>query len=282
MPAFSIITVCRDHADGLGRTHAGLAVQSFRDFEWLVQDGASRDGTVALLSALRNPRPDWRSAPDAGPFDAMNRAMARAAGGYLLFLNAGDSLAAPDTLAVLAGAVAGMPPPDLLYGDAWEETPAGWRRKRARSHRLAWYGLVTHHPAIVYRRAALAGLTYPTTWRIAADYAFTLEALRRARAVHRLGVPLCRVEAPGLSHREAALGRAEQARIRREILGLPRAAVAAVGAVQSGTQVLRRHCPGLYARLRFRGGNAPAQPDLPVVEGARQGEVEAGAAVKEP
>ncbi len=258
-PAVSVITVCRDHIGGLWRTHASLASQAWQDFEWLVQDGASRDGTVALLPDLCQPRPDWRSEPDAGPFDAMNRALARATGTHVLFLNAGDTLAAPETLAILGAAAGQVPAPDLVYGHAWEETAAGWRLKRARSHRLAWYGLFTHHPAIAYRRAAIAGLAYPARYRIAADYAFTLLALNRARHVRRLAVPLCRVEVPGLSAREAALGRAEQARIRREILALSGPAHGLVTAAQSVAFALRRRWPGLYARLRF-GRRRPPEP----------------------
>ncbi|NBC31978.1 MAG: glycosyltransferase [Alphaproteobacteria bacterium] len=252
-PWLAVLTVCRQDRAGLARTHEGLAAQSRRDFAWLVQDGGSTDGTPDLLEALRDPAPDWQSIADGGPFDGMNRLLARAAGRFVLFLNAGDTPADAGTFARLAAALAEAPEPDLLYGDAWEETPAGWALKRARSHRRAWAGLFTHHQAIVYRRALVADLRYPTEYRIAADYAFTLDALARAALIRRVEWPVCRFAAGGLSQRLARLGRREQALVRREKLGIPMPVDALITSGQAASLALRRYLPGLYARLRYRG-----------------------------
>lgn len=258
-PLFSVITVCLNRRDGLALTHASLARQTCQDVEWVVQDGGSKDGSGALLSCLDGPAPCCCTGTDRGLYDAMNRALERAQGEYVLFLNAGDELAGPDTLARLADELAGDPAPDLVYGDAWEETGQGWRLKRARDHRTAaWYGMFTHHQAILYRRAALGSLRFRTRYRIAADYAFTLEALAEARTIRRVAFPLCRFAADGESQRQAALGRQEQARIRRDLLGLSRPAVVAVAAVQRAALALRRAWPGLYGRLRYGAGPRPA------------------------
>lgn len=251
-PLLSIVTVCRNHRDGLARTHASLAAQRWRGFEWLVQDGGSTDGGLDLLAGLADPAPLLESGPDDGIYDAMNRGLARATGDYVLFLNAGDAIAEAGTLSRLAVALRDAPPPDLLYGDAYEKGEGGWQRKRARETKWLWYGMICHHPAILYRRAVLAGLTYDRRYRVAADYAFTLEALGRARTVRRLAVPICRVEPAGLSAREAARGRREQARIRRALLGQSWLESEAVALLQRGALGLRTGLPGLYDRLRFR------------------------------
>jgi len=256
-PLLAVLTVCRDDRPGLLRTHAGLAAQHWRGFAWLVQDGGSRDGTTALLSTLRDPAPDWQSSPDDGPFDGMNRLLQRAAGRFLLFLNAGDAPAEATSFARLAAALAETPQPDLLYGDAWEGTAGGWALKPARSHRRAWAGLFTHHQAIVYRRALVADLRYPTVYRIAADYAFTLDALARAERVRQVDWPVCRFAGGGISQRQARLGRREQACIRRAKLGVPAPVDALITGAQAASLTLRRRLPDLYARLRYRGGDAP-------------------------
>ncbi len=256
-PLYSIITVCLNDRGGLHRTHASLADQTWHDFEWLVQDGGSVDGTPALLTRLTRPEPSWRTAPDRGCYHAMNLALDRATGRFVLFLNAGDTLAGGDTLARLAPTISMKPEPDLAYGDAWEDTSRGWRLKRARDHRsAAWFGMFTHHQAMIYRRAALGPLRFRQDYRIAADYAFTMEALGASRAVKRLDLPICRFAAGGLSQRSAALGRFEQACIRRDLLRLPAATVATIGALQRVSLMLRRGWPWLYGSLRYgRGGD---------------------------
>lgn len=252
-PLLSIVTVCLDHRDGLAATHASLAVQRWRGFEWLVQDGGSTDGSLELLSGLADPAPRLQSGADDGLYDAMNRGLARADGDYVLFLNAGDALAEAGTLSRLSVVLRDSPAPDVLYGDAYERGPSGWQRKRARDTKALWYGMVCHHPAILYRRELLGGLTYDLRYRIAADYAFTLAALKRARVVRRLPLAICRVEPGGLSVREAGRGRAEQARIRRDLLGQSWLESQAVGLLQRGALTVRAAFPGLYDRLRYPG-----------------------------
>lgn len=98
-PLFSIITVTLNNLPGLRKTRDSVTAQQFQDFEWLVVDGGSSDGSVEFLQDCTA---NFTSAPDKGPFDAMNKGLERARGQYLLFLNAGDTLAAPDVLRQIA------------------------------------------------------------------------------------------------------------------------------------------------------------------------------------
>jgi putative colanic acid biosynthesis glycosyltransferase len=105
---FSIITVTRNNLEGLRRTHVSLRAQSYADYEWIIIDGASSDGTVNYLEGLA--ARSW-SEPDEGIYDAMNKGLARARGDYLLLMNAGDSFAAPDVLQKIADAIRAQPMP---------------------------------------------------------------------------------------------------------------------------------------------------------------------------
>lgn len=252
-PLLSIITVVRNDLPGLRATRDSLRAQSCQRFEWIVVDGASTDGTAEWLAAHADEPAWWRSAPDGGTYDAMNAALEHAAGHHLLFLNAGDTLPAPDTLAHLAAALDAAPDADFLYGDALERMGDGRTlHKPARSHRFAFYGMFTHHQAMVYRRALVAGLRYPTRFAIAADYAFTVQALARARRVVRLPQPLCVFAPNGLSQRHAALGRREQTVIRREEMRLGPLPCIAITTVQAVFAMLRRQLPLLYEKCCFR------------------------------
>lgn len=92
----SIITINRNNAEGLRRTlESTLGAQpGFDDWEQIVVDGASTDGSFAVLDKYRdNPHLGWHvSEPDTGLYNAMNKGAAHAYGDYLLFLNSGDVL----------------------------------------------------------------------------------------------------------------------------------------------------------------------------------------------
>lgn len=97
----SIVTINRNNADGLRRTlESTFAGQpGFDDWEQIVVDGASTDGSLAVLDKWNdNPHLGWHvSEPDTGLYNAMNKGAAHARGEYLLFLNSGDVLL-PDSL----------------------------------------------------------------------------------------------------------------------------------------------------------------------------------------
>jgi putative colanic acid biosynthesis glycosyltransferase len=221
---FSIITVVLNDLGGLQRTHGSLTAQSCRDFDWVVVDGGSHDGTLEYLLSYQQDLAWWRSAPDRGLYDAMNIGLSVADGDYLIFLNAGDTLPDPGTLGHLARTIdrERSEPPDFFCGNALERgTGNRLLTKRARSHRFAWYGMFTHHQAMVYRRALVEGLSFDLTWEIGADYAFTLDTLSKSVRVVRLDAALVLFEGGGRSQTLAALGRRDQAEIRQNRLNMP-------------------------------------------------------------
>jgi len=245
-PFFSIITVTRNNLEGLTRTKNSLDTQLCRDFEWIVIDGASQDGTEAFL---QNTSANWVSEPDQGIYDAMNKGIARAAGEYLLFLNAGDCLPFPTTLSTLRPEI--PPMADFIYGDALESFPDGPRHfKKARSPRRWAYGMITHHQAMLYRRAALGDIRYNTAYPIAADYDFTLRFLQKNPAIFYAAGALCLFESGGLSQQRAAQGRREQCQIRKTLGIVSPFKNHVICMLQSFALVFRQIFPKLYWRLR--------------------------------
>ena len=102
-PLFSIVTAARNARVELLRTAHSLAAQTLRDFEWIVIDGASTDGSQDLLPHLEGVT-TYISELDRGIADAWNKGIARARGRQILILNAGDTYD-PDMLAQMARAV---------------------------------------------------------------------------------------------------------------------------------------------------------------------------------
>ncbi len=113
-PLVSIITVNRNNADGLRKTLTTSAAQSFDGFEHIVIDGASSDGSQAVVREFEHNLAFFSSEPDSGIYNAMNKGIARAKGQYLLFLNSGDHF---KDSAALKGAASHLGREQLVYFD---------------------------------------------------------------------------------------------------------------------------------------------------------------------
>jgi putative colanic acid biosynthesis glycosyltransferase len=238
-PLFSIITVTKNNRQGLLATRESIEAQSCRNFEWIVIDGNSSDGTKDILPA------GAVSEDDEGLYDAMNKGIDRAQGDYLLFLNAGDTLADMDILATLARAAKGQP--DFIYGDALE---TGGFYKKARPHDKAGWGMFTHHQAMLYGRERIGALRYNHTLKIAADYGFTARFLQRVERIHYIPCAICVFEEGGISQRQRKAGRLEQFNLRRTHGICGPFENAYVYAMQSVSAILRERFPAIYYRLR--------------------------------
>ncbi|HRQ82088.1 MAG TPA: glycosyltransferase [Azospirillaceae bacterium] len=245
-------TVVLNDLPGLLATRDSLRRQSFRDFEWLVADGGSSDGTAAWLAAHSGECAWWRSGPDLGPYDAMNRCLDQVRADAVLFLNAGDTLANDRALAgaMRLMAEAGA---DYVYADALERTPTGaLGLKPARSYRLAPFGMFAHHQAMIYRMALIGRLRYDLSYPIGADYDFTLSFLAARARVARLKAPLCVFQGGGASFHRAAEGRWEQARIRRRRYPIATLWNMPLLSIQWMAFTFRTLFPGAYAAMRYR------------------------------
>lgn len=90
---FSIITVNLNNQEGLKKTAESIVEQTISDYEWLVIDGGSTDGSLEVIRRYADKISYWVSEPDGGIYSAMNKGIAKSQGDYLLFLNSGDYLA---------------------------------------------------------------------------------------------------------------------------------------------------------------------------------------------
>ncbi len=91
-PFLSIITVSLNNLVGLQKTMESVFSQDFRDFEYILIDGASTDGSLQLIKSNKERLGHWVTEPDTGIYNAMNKGITASKGEYLLFLNSGDVL----------------------------------------------------------------------------------------------------------------------------------------------------------------------------------------------
>jgi glycosyltransferase involved in cell wall biosynthesis len=113
-PKISVITPSFNSAGTIGQTIKSLMGQDYENWEHIVMDGGSKDGTVELLK--KHPHLIWISEKDAGHYDAMNKGIAKATGDVLVILNADDWFR-PGALRAVAEAFQKHPEWDALFGD---------------------------------------------------------------------------------------------------------------------------------------------------------------------
>ena len=87
---YSIITVNFNNKEGLRKTIESVIHQTFRDFEFIVIDGGSTDGSADILKEYDAHINYWISEPDGGIYQGMNKGITKATGEYLNFMNSGD------------------------------------------------------------------------------------------------------------------------------------------------------------------------------------------------
>lgn len=109
----SIITINYNNRDGLQKTIESIVCQSFKDFEWIVIDGGSTDGSRELLEQYADHFTYWVSEPDKGVYNAMNKGIVQTKGEYINFMNSGDGFASSTILEEIFSA---SHTADVLYG----------------------------------------------------------------------------------------------------------------------------------------------------------------------
>lgn len=193
---FSIIIVCLNPGDRLKKTLESVEGQSFRDFEVIVKDGMSKDGSLeyareiaikweqkreGLKSAEKDGETIFNAAPavkilekrDKGIYDAMNQAVEEAAGGYVYFLNCGDCFYSEDVLEKMADFIreketAGTP--GIFYGNIFERLTGQQVASNPHIDAFGCYRNVPCHQACFYDRRLLLAHPFEIKYRVRADY----------------------------------------------------------------------------------------------------------------
>ena len=177
---------------------------------------ASKDGTVALARQY-DCVTRIISEPDRGLYDAMNKGIKAATGEYLVFLNAGDSLYAPDTLNKLHDFI-GENRPDILYGETAivdsDRRFIAMRRLKT-PEKLSWksfrMGMLVCHQAFIVRRE-LAPL-YDLSYRFSADFDWCIRCMKKARTIANTHLTLINYLNEGVTTRNHKASLKERYRI---------------------------------------------------------------------
>ena len=220
---FSIVTIVLNNKDGLERTAKSVVAQREAEYEWIVIDGGSTDGTLDVIDAYSGSIAYWQSQKDDGIYHAMNAGLARASADYVAFLNSGDFFAGDDSLYRVAQSVAQLPRrPAMILGGALFEYPYGHRviQKPREVEKYIHHSNPTSHQAIFFDRRLHQQVPYDTSYRIVGDYDSICRVFLRDQSCSYIDDALVVAQRGGdsFSHSHPLLHAKECVRVQRNVL----------------------------------------------------------------
>ena len=196
----SIVTVTWNSAATLRDTIESVLKQDYKDLEYIIADGLSKDETVNIIKEYEpkfNGRMKWFSEKDKGMYDAMNKGIKLATGDYLCFLNAGDGLHEDDTLLRIVHSLTGTILPDVIYGETDIVDDEGhflYKRRLSAPETLHWKsfkkGMLVCHQAFFARRELALEEPYDLQYRFSADFDWCIRIMKKAKVLHNTHLTL--------------------------------------------------------------------------------------------
>lgn len=217
-PKFSIITVTYNAGATLEDTIQSVITQSYKNLEYIIVDGGSKDRTLDIIRQYRTHIHTVVSEPDRGLYDAMNKGIRLATGDYICFLNAGDELHEDDTLLIMVHSITGNVLPDVLYGETAIVDEEGhflrMRRLSAPEH-LTWKsfrkGMLVCHQAFFARRDLVE--PFDLSYRFSADFDWCIRIMKKSQTLHNTHLTLIDYLNEGMTTRNHKASLKERFRI---------------------------------------------------------------------
>jgi glycosyltransferase involved in cell wall biosynthesis len=202
-PKFSIITINLNDKEGLESTIKSVILQDFRNFEYIIIDGGSVDGSLGVIKKYENYINYWISETDDGIYQAINKGINKSTGEYCIFLHSRDTFYDSGVLSAVYRLNAVQ---DILYGDIIKRK-SGDEKYTKYDYKISKYFLsfstIWHQSAFIKRELFERIGVYNECYRLAADYDFWLRALLKNRCTSRyICIPFTIFDMNGISSKE--------------------------------------------------------------------------------
>jgi len=225
MPAVSVITVVKDHLSGLKDTYASLLEQDFTDWQMIIIDGQSKDGTLIMARelALNDSRVKVEEQVSVGIYGAMNEGISLANSEFSWFMNAGDKFASPLAMnhgiaQIFDGSVG------VVVGGYQLEIKNIVKTYQFSSRKLTPLNFAFNrrggcHQAMIFRTKKLVEVGgYDTSYTLASDFDLVLKVIMNSGG-KRVPEVFARIEPGGRSDQGIHLVHKEKHAIRNNLLG---------------------------------------------------------------
>lgn len=208
----SIITINLNNRLGLERTIRSVVCQTFHDFEFIVIDGSSSDGSLDVIKKFSSYITYWKSEPDNGIYNAMNKGVKVARGEYCLFLNSADTLY---DSSVLQKVFADNPQESILYGHLLMGNEVSIAEEKITLKNFL--GHTIGHQSSFIKRTLLLSNPYDESLRIVSDWKFFFqEIVLHNVSCRRLNLLIAKFDLNGISTTHQILLEKEREKVLNE------------------------------------------------------------------
>lgn len=221
-PVLSVITVVYNNVDHVERTLLSVLNQTYPHIEYIVIDGASTDGTLVIIEKYKDRIAKLISESDRGIYDAMNKGLTMAIGDYVLFMNSGDEIYSPETV---ANVFATADNADIYYGETEmindKGENLGQRRHKAPASfnwRSFKYGMSVSHQAIYIKRSLVE--PYDPQYILSADIDWIIRAAKKAKTIVNVNQYVAKYLVGGMSKAKHRQSLQERFNIMKRYYGL--------------------------------------------------------------
>jgi glycosyltransferase involved in cell wall biosynthesis len=177
----TVIIACKNEKETIERTLLSIINQTYKNFEIIIMDGASTDGTLDIIEKYGNYISHCASKKDGGIYYAMNQGISFAYGDFLYFLNAGDTLYSDKIFEILIKNIEKYPKTEMFWGDVCINYPDGKTVNNSFSdfnNVYSFFETFICHQSTFYKRSLFEKFgNYDTKLKIAADIDFNMKLL---------------------------------------------------------------------------------------------------------
>jgi len=172
MPLITVVTVVRNGEKILEKTILSVINQTYADFEYIIIDGASTDGTLDIIKKYEDRIDYWMSEPDKGIYNAMNKGIEQAAGEWINFMNAGDTFFSKEVLIYIFNSEKKLDKDiSVVYGDTvYLNYDKGLLYTHTKNLNTFWKGMCFGHQACFVKTKLMKQYGFDENFKLAADY----------------------------------------------------------------------------------------------------------------
>ncbi|MFZ4105147.1 glycosyltransferase family 2 protein [Flavobacterium sp.] len=176
-PLISIITVVYNGSKTLEQTIQSVINQSYKNIEYIIIDGGSTDGTIAIIKKYEKDISHWTSEPDKGLYDAMNKGIALAKGELIGMINSDDWYEL-DAVKTIVDTYLKNPDKRIFHGDRYDIDNEGNKRKyrfNKSKFKFLYFSMTFNHPSMFIHSDIYKVFKYNIEFKSIADYEFVLK-----------------------------------------------------------------------------------------------------------
>ncbi|MEA2028559.1 MAG: glycosyltransferase family 2 protein, partial [Campylobacterota bacterium] len=199
----TVVTVTYNAEEFLERTIKSVIEQDYPNIEYIIIDGGSNDGTIDIIKKYEKNINYWVSEPDKGIYDAMNKAILKASGKWINFMNAGDYFVDKHVVSLVTKKInftASIICGDIIMTD---EDHTNKKYRQSMGLNSIWETIPCWHQAMFISTALMKSNLYDTQLQIASDYDFMLKSYTQGVYFQFLDMPICYFLLGGINNQKA-------------------------------------------------------------------------------